>query len=1827
MLHQPSVAGFCAFGLANRRVGKPVRFKPALLALALAGVFAGTLSRAQTNPTGGVAVHGQASFSTPAANQLKVTTQNGAGTTHSAINWQSFSIAPGSSTNFQQPSAASTVVNRVVTNTPSTIFGTLSSNGKVVLVNQSGIAVGAGAVVDTAGFTASALRMTDADALAGRMRFGDGLGSSSAISVEGRITAHNGDVVLVAPNIDVGINALIQAPNGSTLLAAGQQVEITGRGLEGITMLVQAPGDQVRNLGSLQGTAVGIFAGTLHHSGEIQATTASLEGGTVVLKASGDAYVERAGKLLATGVKGGQVDVLGNRVAVADQAVIDVSGTRGGGTIRVGGDYQGKNPEIPNAQMTFVGAETALRANATESGNGGKVIVWADDVTRAYGSIAANAGAAGGNGGFIETSGHRYLDVAGSRVTAASPAGRAGTWLLDPADATILAGAVAAPVNLSGSTPFAPVAFAGISSITDGALNQAIDSGSNVILTTTNSGSSGLGTGDIIFDGASNGPVFITKTTNTFPSTLTLNADRNILFSSGTTTFQRTGSSGPGSSLSIALNPGTSVAGKIITNPVATAVLNGVADQVSVTVDNGRVWENSGTVTLNGQSVISLPNQTIYATFANLAGGALNVNSSANWSFLSDSTNQGGILNNAGTININGTAGGSNTSWEAVYSNLSGGNLNIAATKLVSVQNMGTIDGSVFVDAGGQLLVSEQHGGARAFSNTVFSGAGKIAINPGVTATFNNTSGTIGILGVGGTANDQSGTLAVQSYLQSGAGSAFTGAGGLFISSGFNHTAGTFNPTGVVNINQASGDLIFGDALNAASISLSASAGALTVNSALTTGGAMALSAATGLTINAGLNAGTNFNATTVGSPGPMTLNKGITAGGAMNLNLSGGLVVQSGAGVDAFLQSTGNQTIAAKYVEVNAAAADYAYIATTAGNQSITTSGKNASNEGLVIQNMGGGLAFIDGGSGSQTVTVNNADIVRVAGTAGDATLNGSGTQTILIQGSGQNSFQVGSAAAVGLSSVNGINQSITAGQAGQLGNIQVRGGVTDGKVSNIYNGSGTQTISTIGTLTVVGGTAPGLSGSPSACGNVGACGIIDNQTASAQNITAGAINLQGGSSGGYNFATIQALNAGATQSISVTGGGTMTLTGGTGNASTNNQANIYTQGTAQTINFSAGGVLQIAGGTVGSSNIAQVAELSSGSTQTVAGVTSIVLAGGGSGGGLGKGNSARLQSAGSQAVSAGGLTLLGGGGALTDNSAILNQTSTSGSQSITVGGGGAINMVGGSSTAGTVGSGHGSRALIESAGITQQIDFTSGGALVLTGGSAGQRNFAGVLADNGAQTITGSPSIALAGGSGGGITGEGNGAYVNAEIGSQNISASSINLTGGTGGTDNLAQIRQGSVSAGLVASQAITVTGGGTAALRGGGGSSNLARIQSFGTAQTLAFSGGGNLLLQGGTGASNNFARIHAFNGTQSITGSPNITVLGGASGGADLSGNFADILSNIAMQTIVAGNISLIAGAGGDENFAGIRSPVQRITAHGNMALTGGGASPSSDGTSGGGARVGGVFTITPTDLTLAVDGDLTLTGGSVAKGGSAIGANVVGGQPTSITITVGRDLTLNPGSVAGSGSRIGSPSISPAGGDISITAGGAIALNGNTAGDTVIRTVGNVSLNANLLSINNLVSGATIYANGLSGVAIGGAGQLMASGMGDSIKVVTGSGNFTNRAGPTALSVAAGGRWLVFSNDPANDTLGGLTFDFQQYGTTFANASAVQGSGNGVVYKVPAPPLKSVELEPQAEILVTFLDLFGKALDQKVKEDAQEKKARDAVVTEEEVCR
>lgn len=407
-------------------------FRPAAIAVAVAFALQ-PVAQAQSKYLG--ADLGGATVTTQ-GNHTQVHTVNGAGS-RSALRWESLSVLGHQSMHFQQPTDLSTSINRVTGGQLSEIYGKLSSNGKLVLVNPAGIAIGQGAMIDTAGFTASALRMSDQDAKDGRMRFAGGDG---VLTIgESAILAKAGDVVLIGSKVQADAKAVVQA-QGATILAAGQAVELTGRGLEGILMQVQA-GNEAVNLGSLKGDAVGIFAGTLKHSGLVHATAVSSEGGKVVLKAiGGDALVD--GKAVAEGLagKGGSIDVLGRRVALLAGATLDASGANGGGAIRVGGDYQGRNADVPNAEQTTVEGGATIKADATVAGDGGRVIVWSDGTTRMDGRISARGGDQGGDGGFAEVSGRQRLDYTG-RADLRAPRGRTGTLLLDPNEVHIVVNA------------------------------------------------------------------------------------------------------------------------------------------------------------------------------------------------------------------------------------------------------------------------------------------------------------------------------------------------------------------------------------------------------------------------------------------------------------------------------------------------------------------------------------------------------------------------------------------------------------------------------------------------------------------------------------------------------------------------------------------------------------------------------------------------------------------------------------------------------------------------------------------------------------------------------------------------------------------------------------------------------------------------------------------------------------------------------------------------------------------------------------------------------------------------------------------------------------------------------------------------------------------------------------------------------------------------------------------------------------------------------------------------------------------------------------------
>ncbi|MGW8393721.1 two-partner secretion domain-containing protein [Pseudoduganella sp. HUAS MS19] len=431
-----------------------------LLGLALAACFGSV----QANPVAPRVVAGQASFS----QQGNVFTV--ANTPNTIINWQSFSIGAGELTRFLQQGADSKVLNRITGQDPSRILGSLQSNGQVYLLNPNGVLFGQGARIDVAGLVASSLALSDADFLAGRARF---TGTAGAGKVENRgqiATPHGGRVYLVAPQVEN--SGIIQAPGGAVMLAAGHSVQLVDGANPALQVVLSAPADQALNLGQVvaQGGRIGIFGALVNQRGSVSADSAVRGAqGQVLLRASGRTLLEGGSRTTARG--GGEVAVLGPQVGLTGDARVDASGEPGGGSVLVGGDYRGANPQVPNAQQVYVGRDAVLAADGGGSGKGGKVIVWADDTARVHGSIFARGGAQGGDGGFVETSAHQ-LELGGLRVDAGAPQGRRGQWLLDPYDIEVKL-TPGMPATLSDVATFWSGPTTGVTEIATSLLNGA----------------------------------------------------------------------------------------------------------------------------------------------------------------------------------------------------------------------------------------------------------------------------------------------------------------------------------------------------------------------------------------------------------------------------------------------------------------------------------------------------------------------------------------------------------------------------------------------------------------------------------------------------------------------------------------------------------------------------------------------------------------------------------------------------------------------------------------------------------------------------------------------------------------------------------------------------------------------------------------------------------------------------------------------------------------------------------------------------------------------------------------------------------------------------------------------------------------------------------------------------------------------------------------------------------------------------------------------------------------------------------------------------------
>ena len=980
---------------------------------------------------------GNVSFSQD-GNRLVVRASNG-----SIIEYDRLSVEAGQIMQFIQPSSSSRVLNRVTGSELTRIDGTLLSNGIVYLVNPQGFRIGNGAVINVGGFFAAAGAMSNSDFVAGRNRFtnligevtNEGLIQAKSVALVGQYVANRG-------TIDVG--------DGYVAMGAGDKVFIQdGTG----PVMVTVSRSQMGADGSGAGTKAAISNTGTIDAGEGSVTMANGDFYSLAMDLSGTivgkSIAARGGKggvLAVNGTldassntgKGGTIDVFGDRVGLFGDALVNANGATGGGSIRIGGDYLGTNAaNAPQASRTFIGDNARVTANATQSGDGGRVIVWSNEYTGFFGTIEASA-AASGKGGFVETSSHDNLQAFGS-VDASSALGQAGTWLLDPSDVVIAAGS-AGSLSAGVFDPVGTPASIGVVQI-----NAALNAGTSVII---NTASADAGAGNITMTGA------ISKTAGG-DATLTLNAVGTIVLSQSISST--TGA------LSVALNAGGSVTMESVinTNGGTLAIVAGGA----VTQGAASVLTIGGTTSVTtGGAAIALvgagTNNFVGAvTLTNTGAFDVSVGSNTTLTLGAVSAGQNFSATTTSSINVTNTI---DTLAEA-----NGGivTLNGAAGLTIGVAGDITSDGAVNLTSAGGINTAGDitTTGDVVNFNSATTMDGSIAVDTGVGAGDINFVSTLDLFFHSLTLTAGTGSVA------------FTGA----VGDAPGNAIGTITINSAFNVTAAS-------SINAASFRQIAGTGATTFN------GAQTYSALAGLNVVTSGTIALNNTVTTIpptgGNSGTVTLNgaAGLTIGALGDIT-SDGAVNLTGGG-SAGISTAGNVTTTGDVVNFNSAttmdgsiavntgagAGDINFVSTldlyfynltlTAGTGSVAFTGAVGEAPGNAI-----GTITINSAFNVTAAAIQAASFRQLAGT-GATTFNGAQTYSAL---AGLNVVTSGTIA---------LNNSVTTlpPTGGNFGNVTLNGGAgltigalgditSDGAVNLTGGGTGIHTAGDITTTAAV--------------------------------------------------------------------------------------------------------------------------------------------------------------------------------------------------------------------------------------------------------------------------------------------------------------------------------------------------------------------------------------------------------------------------------------------------------------------------------------------------------------------------------------------------------------------------------------------------------------------------------------------------------------------------------------------------------------------------------------------------------------------------------------
>lgn len=874
-------------------------------------------------PVGGQIVAGQGSIST-SGNQMTVN-QNTQGM---VTNWNSFDIGKNHTVQFVQPGSSAVALNRVTGGHESQILGTLKANGQVMLINPAGVMFGKGAKVNTAGLVASTKNISNEDFMAGRYTFSGGSQPGAEIVNQGSLTTTKGGYIVLAAD-RVRNQGEIRTPGGRVVLAAADRVtlQLDNTGLTAVSVNGSVVNALAENRGLISATNGQVYLTArgkdmllntvVNNSGTVEAKGLSERGGEIVLDGGDSGVVSQSGMLLADSDsgRGGKITLEGQNIHLAGGSLISATGETGGGEVYVGGGWQGKDSSIRHASKVVMDKTAVIDVSAKARGQGGTAVLWSDDYTNFRGTILARGGLQGGDGGRVETSSHHNLQAFGD-VDASAVKGNAGEWLLDPFDITVVSGSTDTDVNEGSGNDGIFTPDSGTSQVSNGTINNRLNSGTNVTIKTAKENSGSTQWGNITV----NADISHTATNNV---SLTLEADGNI---------------------NITNHNITSTTGKLDVNLLGAGSHDG-----TITLNNATVSSNGGNITLGQLNAGS--DGTTSGLAVSITNSTLNATSAGNIS----------ITANNGTTLDNGTLSGNEVSVSA--SSGTGDALVINnGSKLTAAGNIGlnatVANGNALVVSGGNITAGKDislTGTAKAGTST-----GLNLVNATLNATTANLSGISTNAGTGFTLNNVTLAGGIEkgknvSFSSAGSGKAVTNV----IGSGVLNATTTeaLMKVGIENNTQ----------ISASGITLGGSGDDWTQNYTSTKGGGWIFDGATvSKTGNISLQ-GVGFVNSSVTAGQDLTINNGDTSLTVQNttLNATAGNISLTG---NAGITLSGNSTVTAgKDITLNV----------SAGGVNIT--GKS-DNERMNISSTAGNITFTANNPGAGDVTGINLQFVNVS-------------------------------------------------------------------------------------------------------------------------------------------------------------------------------------------------------------------------------------------------------------------------------------------------------------------------------------------------------------------------------------------------------------------------------------------------------------------------------------------------------------------------------------------------------------------------------------------------------------------------------------------------------------------------------------------------------------------------------------------------------------------------------------------------------------------------------------------------------------------------------